>query len=101
MASDTDSNKAKSAKVCDTNLHTSEPQEDLADPNDFLAKVDSLPPRYRKVMLGMAQGSTNREIARQLGITESNAVTYAKEVIKVLGLRRIELAANATKFGLL
>lgn len=52
-------------------------------------------------MLGMAQGSTNREIARQLGITESNAVTYAKEVIKVLGLRRIELAANATKFGLL
>ncbi|NMW64827.1 response regulator transcription factor [Mobiluncus mulieris] len=75
LASDIDANKAKSAKVRDTSIHTSQPQENLPDPNDFLAKIESLPPRYRKVMLGMAQGSTNREIARQLGITESSAAT--------------------------
>ncbi|MST50117.1 response regulator transcription factor [Mobiluncus porci] len=68
---------------------------------EFMAKYHELSPRHQKVVVGLAKGLTNREIARLIGVTEASATTYIKEALSQMGTRRVQLAYKAAKSGLL
>lgn len=68
---------------------------------EFMAKYHALSPRHQKVVVGLAKGLTNREIARLIGVTEASATTYIKEALSQMGTRRVQLAYKAAKSGLL
>jgi predicted ATPase/DNA-binding CsgD family transcriptional regulator len=60
-----------------------------------------LPPREREVAVLVARGLTNREIARELVITEGTAANYVRRLIQRLGLsNRARVAAWAVEHGL-
>ncbi|MFN2467797.1 MAG: response regulator transcription factor [Gaiellaceae bacterium] len=61
----------------------------------------SLSPREIEVFELLAQGKTNREIARLLYISESTAKVHVRHILEKLGLRsRTEAAIHATTFGI-
>ncbi len=63
--------------------------------------VDSLTPRERDVVVLVAQGRTNREIGKQLGVTERTARTHVSNILAKLGLAsRTQAAMWAVKQGL-
>ena len=60
-----------------------------------------LTPRERQVIALVAQGATNRQIARQLFITEKTASVHVSNIIRKLGVgNRGEAAALAHRAGL-
>jgi LuxR family transcriptional regulator, maltose regulon positive regulatory protein len=59
-----------------------------------------LSPREREVLAMIAQGLTNREIARALFITESTAKVHVRHILDKLGVRtRTEAALRAANTG--
>ena len=61
----------------------------------------ALPPREREIAVLVARGLTNREIARELVITDGTAANYVRRVIQRLGVpNRAGVAAWAVKHGL-
>lgn len=62
---------------------------------------DNLTPRERDVVALIARGGTNRQIARQLGVTERTARTHVSNILGKLGLAsRTQAAMWAVKHGL-
>jgi DNA-binding NarL/FixJ family response regulator len=53
------------------------------------------------VLRFVASGSTNKEIARELGIAEKTVKTHVSNILDKLGLRsRTEAAVHAMRIGL-
>lgn len=58
---------------------------------------EELTPRERDVLLGIARGLSNREIAEQLGVREKTVKTHAGSVYAKLGVERRLQAALAAR----
>ena len=57
------------------------------------SKLDQLSPREREVALAVAAGATNKEVARQLEITERTVKAHLSEVFEILKVRdRLQLS---------
>ena len=70
------------------------------DPHD--SKLDSLTAREQQVLVHIGQGMSNREIARQLYVSESTVKTHVKRILMKLGLRdRVHAVVFAYENGLL
>lgn len=55
--------------------------------------LDALSPRQREVAIAVAAGASNKEIARQLDITERTVKAHISSVLEALGVRdRLQLA---------
>jgi DNA-binding NarL/FixJ family response regulator len=62
---------------------------------------DDLTPRERDVVILIAEGGTNRQIAKQLGVTERTARTHVSNILGKLGLAsRTQAAMWAVRHGL-
>lgn len=73
--------------------------EDRADP--ALAAIARLTPREREVLIALAGGGTNKEIAITLAITPGTVKTHVERLISKLGVRdRTQAAIIATRHGL-
>jgi non-specific serine/threonine protein kinase len=69
-------------------------QEGLA----YAEPRDELTPREREVGVLVAQGLTNRQISRQLSISERTAANHVAKILKKLGLRsRSQIASRAAQ----
>lgn len=63
--------------------------------------ADNLTPRERDVVVLIAEGGTNRQIAKQLGVTERTARTHVSNILGKLGLAsRTQAAMWAVHRGL-
>jgi DNA-binding NarL/FixJ family response regulator len=63
--------------------------------------VDALTPREREVVVLLAEGGTNRQIAKHLGTTERTARTHVSNILGKLGLAsRTQAAMWAVREGL-
>jgi two-component system response regulator DevR len=61
----------------------------------------ALTPREREVLVLIAQGATNKEIARQLVVSENTARNHVSHILGKLGFsRRSEAAAYAVRKGI-
>jgi len=57
------------------------------------SKLEQLSPREREVALAVAAGATNKEVARQLDITERTVKAHLSEVFEILKVRdRLQLS---------
>ena len=73
---------------------------DLSE-RDRARSTDNLSEREREVLVLVAQGCTNREIAEKLVLSEHTARNHISRIFEKLGLsRRSEAAAYATRMGL-
>ena len=63
--------------------------------------VVRLTPREQEVVVGIAQGCTNRQLARRLGVSERTARTHVSNILAKLGLTsRTQAAMWAVREGL-
>lgn len=61
----------------------------------------ALTPREREVAALVAQGHTNAEIARVLGVSRTTAKWHVSQILQKLGLsERVQLAVYAHEHGL-
>ena len=66
-----------------------------------LAALERLTPREREVLVALAAGGTNKEIAIALGITPGTVKTHVERLIGKLGVRdRTQAAILATRHGI-
>ena len=61
------------------------------------AGVEQLTAREREVLVGVAKGQTNREIAAELGISHRTVETHRESLMRKLGIRTV---AGLTRFAL-
>jgi LuxR family maltose regulon positive regulatory protein len=72
------------------------------DHDDELALLEPLSPRERDVLRLLAQGLTNRAIARRLHVAPDTIRWHAKNIYSKLGAaNRTQATALAQRFGLL
>lgn len=65
------------------------------------AAISSLSPREREVLLGIARGASNKEIARQYGIAETTVKIHVQHVLRKLNVSsRVHAAVIASENGL-
>ena len=75
--------------------------EKLVAGKDKAAPDDELTPREREVLILIAEGATNKEIAQKLVVSENTARNHVSHILGKLGFsRRSEAAAYAAKKGL-
>ena len=64
--------------------------------------LDSLSPRERDILRGIARGESNKEIGRELGIAETTVKIHVQHVLRKLDVSsRVHAAVIATEIGLL
>lgn len=62
---------------------------------------DKLSPREREILAQLAQGESNKEIARALDVTESTVKIHVQSILKKLNLSgRVQAAVYAVEHGL-
>ncbi len=62
---------------------------------------DKLTPREREILLLLARGESNKEIARALGVAESTVKIHVQSILKKLNLTsRVQAAVYAVEHGL-
>jgi len=59
----------------------------LAEGCDFSRAFDQLTPRQREVLDHLAQGLSNKQIAKELGMSSGTTRTHVAAVLRVLGVR--------------
>jgi two-component system nitrate/nitrite response regulator NarL len=60
--------------------------------------LDSLSPREREILMLIAQGASNKEIARELGIAETTVKIHVQHILRKLGLSsRVQAAVYASE----
>ena len=63
--------------------------------------LDSLSPREREILQGIARGQSNKEIARDLGIAETTVKIHVQHILRKLGLAsRVQAAVFAAQQGI-
>ena len=63
--------------------------------------LDSLSPRERDILRGIARGASNKEIARELGVAETTVKIHVQHVLRKLDVSsRVHAAVIATEAGL-
>jgi DNA-binding NarL/FixJ family response regulator len=65
--------------------------------DDRRTRIDSLTAREREVLIAIARGQTNKEIASDLGISVRTVESHRETLMKKLGVRG---AASLTKFAI-
>jgi DNA-binding NarL/FixJ family response regulator len=66
------------------------------------ARIENLSPREHDVLLGLARGSSNRDLARKMAVTEATVKTHVSSVLAKLGARsRLEAVVAAYESGLI
>lgn len=69
--------------------------------NEMPAAIASLSPREREVLLCIANGASNKEIARQYGIAETTVKIHVQHVLRKLNVSsRVHAAVIASESGL-
>jgi two-component system nitrate/nitrite response regulator NarL len=64
--------------------------------------LDALSPREREILRGIAQGSSNKEIGRALGIAETTVKIHVQHVLRKLDVSsRVHAAVIASERGLI
>jgi two-component system nitrate/nitrite response regulator NarL len=64
--------------------------------------LDTLSPRERDILRGMAQGASNKEIAREHGIAETTVKIHVQHILRKLGVSsRVHAAVIASESGLI
>lgn len=62
--------------------------------------LDSLSPRERDILRGIARGASNKEIAREHGIAETTVKIHVQHILRKLGVSgRVHAAVIATEHG--
>lgn len=65
------------------------------------ALLDSLSPRERDILRGIARGASNKEIGRDLGIAETTVKIHVQHILRKLDVSsRVQAAVLATGHGL-
>ncbi len=63
--------------------------------------LQTLSPREREILAGIAQGQSNKEIARALAIAETTVKIHVQHILRKLGLgSRVQAAVFATEAGM-
>jgi two-component system nitrate/nitrite response regulator NarL len=71
-------------------------------PSPSPSPIEQLSPRERDILLGIARGASNKEIARELGIAETTVKIHVQHVLRKLGFSsRVQAAVAATAHGLI
>lgn len=66
-----------------------------------LQEKDKLTPREREILLLLARGDSNKEIARQLSVAESTVKIHVQNILKKLNLTsRVQAAVYAVEHGM-
>ena len=66
-------------------------------PGDLAERLDQLTRREREVLVGIAAGKTNKEMAAALGLSPRTVESYRESLIRKLGIPSV---AGLTKFAL-
>jgi two-component system nitrate/nitrite response regulator NarL len=67
----------------------------------ILAEKDKLSPREREILAFLAQGGSNKEIARHLSLAESTVKIHVQHILRKLNLSsRVQAAVYAVEAGL-
>ncbi len=65
------------------------------------AAAPALSPREREIVVSLARGASNKEIARELGVAESTVKIHVQHILRKLGLAsRVQAAVWAVEQGL-
>ena len=77
------------------------PDEAAASPAPNAGLLESLSPRERDILRGIARGASNKEIGRELGIAETTVKIHVQHVLRKLDVSsRVHAAVIATEAGL-
>ena len=72
-----------------------------ADSGSGASPFDALSPRELEILRAIAQGASNKEIGRNLGIAEATVKNHVQQVLRKLGVSsRVHAAVIATEAGL-
>jgi len=82
-------------------LQGKDANEERKKPKPHAPAIADLTPRERQILQHLAQGQSNKLIARHLGISEGTVKLHVKAVLRKLGLRsRVEAAVLAVQQGI-
>jgi two-component system nitrate/nitrite response regulator NarL len=77
------------------------PSAAVSEPVPPASKLDTLSPREREILAGIAGGQSNKEIARSLGIAETTVKIHVQHILRKLDVSsRVHAAVMAAEHGL-
>jgi len=91
----------ETALSADVALSLGDSMRGESEASGFRQRVADLSPRQREVVELVADGRSNREIARALFLSEGTVKNHVSQILDLVGVRdRTQLAVNAARFGI-